>query len=94
MKNPNSRLSLWALKLQHHKFFIVHHEGAIHQNANGLSRLTSIVYLASKEDRIYDLFGLPGLWDFKAPAVKDQFRLMTASSQIKAGMLYKMVVSL
>ena len=61
MKDPEGRLALWALKLQHHNFSIVHCAGAIHQNADGLSHLTVTTVLTPEEDRVYDLIGRPDL---------------------------------
>ena len=91
MKDPDGRLARWALKLQHYDFSIVHRAGAIHQNADGLSRLPPIAYLAPEEDRIYDLIGRPDLWSFENAAIQKRLELMASSSQIKDGMLYKLV---
>lgn len=90
MKDPEGRLDWWALKLQHYDFSIVHQAGAIHQNADGLSRLPPIAYLSLKEDCIYYLVGRPDLWPFENAAVQKRLKLMASRTQIKDGMLYKL----
>lgn len=91
MKDPDGRLARWALKLQHYDSSIIHRVGAIHQNADGLSRLPHIAYLAPEEGPIYDIVSRPNFWPFESDAAQKQLELMVSSSQIKDGMLYKLV---
>ena len=93
MKDPDGRLARWALKLQHYDFTIVHRAGAIHQNADGLSRLPILAYLAPEDDRIFDLIGRPDLWHLEPNPIQKRLREMASDSQIKDGLLYKLVRS-
>lgn len=91
MKDPDGRLARWALKLQGYNFTILHRAGAIHQNADGLSRLPVVSYLAPEEDRIFDLIGRPDLWHLEAEAIQTKLKGMAQGTQIRDGLLYKLV---
>ena len=93
MKDPDGRLARWALKLQHHDFTIEHRAGAIHQNADGLSRLPPIAFLSPEDDRLFDLLGRPDLWHLEPAAVQARLKEMSTATQIKDGLIYKQVNS-
>ena len=91
MKDPDGRLTHWALFLQAYNFSIVHRAGAIHQNANGLSRLPMISLLAPEEDQIYELLGQPNLWEREPEKIQKLLAKLSKDTQISNGHLYKLV---
>lgn len=91
MKDPNGRLAQWALKLQHHDFTIKHQAGAIHQNADGLSRLPPIAFLGPEDDPLSNLLRRPSIWHLDPPKVQTSLKDISSFTQIKVGILYKQV---
>lgn len=91
MKDPDSRLARWALRLQAYGFSIIHQAGAIYQNTDVLFRLPMISLLAPEEDRIYDLLGQPNHWEQESEGVQKQLAKLSKDTQINEGHLYKLV---
>lgn len=93
MKDPDGRLARSALKLQHYGFTIVQRAGAIYQKDKGLSQLPILAYLAPEDDRVFNLIGIPDLWHLKPNPIQKQLHKTATNSQIKDGLLYKLVCS-
>ena len=52
-----------------------------------------IAFLSPEDDCLFDLLGRPDLWHLEPPAVQTRLTDMSASTQIKDGLIYKQVNS-
>lgn len=87
MKDSDDQLSCWTLKLQHYSFNIFYCAGAIHQNADGLSRLPVLAYMALEEDWAFYLIGLYHLRHIKPDTIQAILNSISSDSNIKDGLL-------
>ncbi|KAF5196167.1 Pol polyprotein, partial [Thalictrum thalictroides] len=89
LKDPEGWLARWALKLQAFDYEIRHWAGAMHQNADGLSRLPMVAFNEPELDRLYDLIATPSLWLRESESDQALLKRMAKDTITKNGMLYK-----
>ena len=62
MKDPDKRLSRWAIKFQAYNFEIENRPGSKHINADSLSRLPVVAIIDSKNEHLFNLIAEPSKW--------------------------------
>ena len=77
LKEPEGRLARWALSLQAYDLEIKHQPGAIHQNADCLSRLPMIAILSTEANRLYELLDKPDLWKLELREIQESLKLLS-----------------
>ena len=91
LKEPERRLARWALSLQAYDLEIKHQPGAIHHNADCLSRLPMIAVLSPEADRLYELLNKPDLWKLELREIQESLKLLSQNVSRKNGSLYKKI---
>ena len=91
LKDPEGRLARWAIKLQAFDYDIQHRAGAIHQNADCLSRLPTIALLSPVADELYDkLLMDPSLWGEEPTEIQSVLKKLSVDTKVKNGQLLKL----
>ena len=81
----------WVLGLQAYDLEIKHRPGAIHQNADCLSRLPMIAILSPEADRLYKSLDKPDLWKSELREIQESLKLLSQDVSRKNGSFYKKV---
>ena len=88
MKEPEGRLSCWAIKLQAYDYKIIHRPGVSHQNANGLSRLPTINLVLSQSEELYKKLKENNNRD-EPKEIQEVLKKLSTNTFIKNNVLFK-----